>query len=722
MLLAALALLPLAGLVFYNAEMQRREAAAEAENVALRLARMCANNEERMVESADQLLALMAEMPGVRKLDAQACGPLFARELGHATGYANLGLLDAEGKVVASAKPVAMRTPAARQTFFKQALDSGTFAVSEFELEPDGEQAEMMCGAQVRSDDGRVAGVIFAELDLACMTDLVSRLGLPPGVTISVLNLDGMIMMRFPEPEKWVGKSAVEGALGRAILQRSGSGTAEGEGLDHVRRLFAFTPLDPRHGLGAFLSAGIPEEIAFRPARRSEHRQLAMLAVFALAAFAAAWFAAEILVLRQVRRLLRATQEVAAGDLRTRAGPAHGGGEFRELAQAFDTMASSLEKQSRERDEAEKELERRVEERTAALRESESKLRAFITSVPAILFSIDRSGVITMAEGQGMEVLNFIKGGVVGHSVESYAGMPGLAESVKRALAGESFSTTMQLQQFFFEVSYSPIHAEDGTVTGVTGVAHDITERVRAKEELERTAEELRRSNAELEQFAYIASHDLQEPLRMVASYTQLLERRYADRLDDAAREFIGYAVDGAKRMQQFIAGLLDLSRMGREPWALEEVNLQEVFGNAVANLRIAIEESGARVESGPLPVVRGDARQLTQLFQNLIGNALKFREPGEAPRVDVRADRDGDCWRISVRDNGIGLDPRFSERVFTIFQRLHTRDEYEGTGLGLAICKKIVDRHGGRIWVESREGEGATFFFTLPAADKTSP
>jgi light-regulated signal transduction histidine kinase (bacteriophytochrome) len=287
---------------------------------------------------------------------------------------------------------------------------------------------------------------------------------------------------------------------------------------------------------------------------------------------------------------------------------------------------------------------------------------------------------------------------------------------VKRALAGESFSTTMEWQQFFYEVAYSPIHAADGAVTGVIGVAHDITERMRAKEALERSAEELRRSNADLEQFAYIASHDLQEPLRMVASYTQLLERRYASRLDDAAREFIGYAVDGAVRMQQFIVGLLQYSRVGREPWVLQEVNLQKAFEHAAANLRIAIEESGAKVESRALPVVEGDPRQLTQLFQNLIGNALKFRKPDEAPRVEVWAEREGDFCRVSVRDNGIGVDPRFYERVFIIFQRLHTREEYEGTGLGLAICKKIVERHGGRIWVESKEGEGATFSFTLPA------
>ena len=208
----------------------------------------------------------------------------------------------------------------------------------------------------------------------------------------------------------------------------------------------------------------------------------------------------------------------------------------------------------------------------------------------------------------------------------------------------------------------------------------------------------------------------------MVASYTQLLERRYAAQLDDVAREFISYAVDGARRMQEFITGLLRYSRVGTEQRVLEEVHLGEVYETAIANLRVAIEESGAKVAADALPVVRGDPRQLTQLFQNLIGNALKFRKPGQPPEIHVRAGLEGGNWRISISDNGIGLDPRFSERVFTIFQRLHTRDEYEGTGLGLAICKKIVERHGGRIWVESREGEGATFFFTLPATERQAP
>jgi signal transduction histidine kinase len=233
----------------------------------------------------------------------------------------------------------------------------------------------------------------------------------------------------------------------------------------------------------------------------------------------------------------------------------------------------------------------------------------------------------------------------------------------------------------------------------------------------EREAREaqLQRANDDLRQFAYAASHDLQEPLRMVTSYVQLLARRYHGQLDEDADEVIGYAVDGAQRMRALIADLLAYSRVETQGAQWAKTEGEAVLAQAVSDLQLAVAESGATVTHDPLPTVTAVPGQLRQLFDNLLSNALKFRGP-EPPRIHLSAQRRGPEWLFCVRDNGIGLDPRQAERIFQMFQRLHTRKAYPGTGIGLALCKKIVERHGGRIWVESAPGRGATFYFTLPA------
>ncbi len=253
-----------------------------------------------------------------------------------------------------------------------------------------------------------------------------------------------------------------------------------------------------------------------------------------------------------------------------------------------------------------------------------------------------------------------------------------------------------------------------GNVVEVLGVTRNITERKLTQAQLLKTLEELQRSNTELEQFAYVASHDLQEPLRAVAGMVQLLQKRYSGQLDERADEYISLAMDGSNRMQTLITDLLEYSRVDRRGNPIQTTNANEALKSALRNLHESIQQSGATITSETLPTVEADATQLTQLFQNLVGNAIKFRSQ-RPPQIHIAVEDNLDAWHFSVRDNGIGIEPQYFERIFLVFQRLHTRREYAGTGIGLSICKKIVERHGGRIWVESEPGQGATFHFTIP-------
>ncbi|WP_436343149.1 ATP-binding protein [Natronorubrum sp. FCH18a] len=281
---------------------------------------------------------------------------------------------------------------------------------------------------------------------------------------------------------------------------------------------------------------------------------------------------------------------------------------------------------------------------------------------------------------------------------------------------GETGSTRTTVVGRRWQVWATPLRDADGEIFAGLSFAQDITEQIEREEKLAELVEKLEESNERLEQFAYAASHDLQEPLRMVSSYLQLLESRYADDLDEDAEEFLEFAVDGAERMREMIDGLLEYSRVDTQGDPLEPIDLDHLVAEVQEDLQMQIAESGARITTEDLPRVEGDDSQLRQIFQNLFSNAITY-SGDEEPKIHVEADHRGRKWLISVHDEGIGIDPGDQERVFEVFQRLHGREEHPGTGIGLALCQRIVERHGGRIWVESEPGEGSTFSFTLPTA-----
>ena len=295
-----------------------------------------------------------------------------------------------------------------------------------------------------------------------------------------------------------------------------------------------------------------------------------------------------------------------------------------------------------------------------------------------------------------------------------------IAPRYRAALAGEpqSFDIDTPDGEVTYRVQVVALLDEHERLLGGLSVGRDVTETRRQERTMVSRTAELERSNAELAQFAYVASHDLSEPLRMVSSYLQLLRRRYGGKLDEDADTFIDYAVDGAARMRKLIEDLLAYSRAGRSERPTEAVNTARVVGEVASTLRALAEGDPPEIEFGELPTVEGDPAQLVQLFQNLVGNGVKFVAPGVRPHVVVSAARAGEQWRFTVEDNGIGIEARHADRVFGMFQRLHTRDEFDGTGIGLAIARKVVERHGGEISAAPRDGGGTCFAFTLPARE----
>jgi len=362
----------------------------------------------------------------------------------------------------------------------------------------------------------------------------------------------------------------------------------------------------------------------------------------------------------------------------------------------------------------------------AKLHESETRFRHFFESAPDYCYMIDPEGLVVDANPAAFEALGYERDELVGEPIrkvyapETLDRMRLLFEWWRKTgrLSNEEITLlTKAGERRTVLLSAAAVHDQAGELIHSVSMQRDITQRKAMENLLERTAAELARSNEDLEQFAYVASHDLQEPLRMVASYVTLLEQRYRGKLDEDADTFIDFAVDGARRMQALISDLLAYSRVDRRGDQFEEMNASACLDDALHALTASLEDSGARIERGDLPTIAADARQLTQVLQNVVGNAVKFRKPDVPPVVSVEASRDGDDWVFTVRDNGIGIEKRHRERVFEIFQRLHTRAAYEGTGLGLALCRRIIERHGGRIWLEGDAGDGTTVRFTLPAA-----
>jgi PAS domain S-box-containing protein len=365
---------------------------------------------------------------------------------------------------------------------------------------------------------------------------------------------------------------------------------------------------------------------------------------------------------------------------------------------------------------------------------SESTLQSCLEAASQAILAVAADGTIQLVNRRTEIMFGYRREELLGYKLEillperhrathiSHRGHY-VAEPRVRTMGGQGMTLEGRRKdgtEFPVEVGLSFVPTETGPLT--LALVSDITERKQAEEEISRVNAELRRSNAELEQFVYVASHDLQEPLRMIVSYLQLLEGRAKETLNESGLEFLHYAVEGAERMKSLIQDLVRLSHTGTQPTDFRPIPAQVLVDVAMSNLKAAVEDTHARVDADLLPVVVADAGLLTQVFQNLIANSLKVCPPGRRPQIHIAALPLGGDWVFCVRDNGIGIEPQHAERIFRLFERLPSAKEYPGSGVGLAISKRIIERHGGRIWVESQPGDGAAFHFTLPAEPPALP
>jgi len=723
-----IALLPMALLAAYQIHEEIDGARRNVERIAVSVAQVNAAEISRIIAVTETFLEGMARSADIRALDPARCGHAFEHFPEIYPHHSNLLTKDRAGQPVCSALPIPSGAKIDLAYYLDEVRHANGFAIGTPNLGPLSNRWVVPMDFPLRDDSGAINGTVSAPLDLLNFNPFVGAGafdGLPAGTTATLFAPDMTMLARSLDAEKWIGtKRNQVPELVNLIARRSGAARFVSM-LDGIERIHGAAPVPgtawttvasiPTAALDATVAALIRKWVGIG--------LLTSLASLALAHVAARRTAQPILAIAAT------AAQVGGGDIAARAA-AEGSSEVVGFATAFNGMLDSLNRQQ------------------AELAASERRYRLVLdASSEVAIISTDIDGLITMFNRGAERMLGYAAAEMVGratpaafHLAEEMAarertlsvklGRPveGFRVFVERAERNGQEArewTYVRRDGALLTVSLvvTPIQDERGCVSGYLGVAQDVTAGKVAEAKvaehaslLKAQATQLARSNAELEQFAYVASHDLRQPLRMISSYLGLIERRMGPDIDAELHEFLGFAVDGAKRLDRLIRDLLDYSRVGRQDQAFTVVALADAVADSLFNLKLAIAESGATiaVEDG-LPAIVGSAPELTRLFQNLIGNAIKYRSPDRPSAIEVGCRQDQGLWLLWVKDNGTGIAASDRDRAFAVFQRLVAPDTCDGTGIGLAICRKIVEHHGGRIWIESEVGCGSTFLFTLP-------
>ncbi|MBI3959675.1 MAG: HAMP domain-containing protein [Chloroflexi bacterium] len=700
----------------------RNAAIEQARRETQQVVHLITLQQQNVVEAAHTLLQALERFGNTFLYSPERCNAFLA-EIGQSNpSYTGFSAVAPNGDLICSSLPLTTTVNVSDRAYFQRAMQSRQFSVGDYQIGRLSGQAILIFALPLLDEANEVDGLLIAGLDLAWFNRLTAQIELPPQSTITVFDRNGVILARQPDGERWIGQALPYESLVRTVLEEK-QGSVEMLGLDDVRRLYSFAEL-PGADRGVHTTVGVPAAVAYAESNRILTRNLGWLGVVFGLALLLAWVGSDHLILHQVTRLLEVTERLAGGDLSARADLSQTSGELSQLAQSFNQMAAALEAQEQER--------RRAE---VALRKSEERYR--------MLFA-------TMLDGYALHELIYAETGKpsdyrfleVNAAFETMTGLSAqniIGRTVRQVLPGiestwiEMYGNVVlsgqpiqfenyaePLDRYFEVIAFCPSPGQFATIF------HDVTRSKQAEEALKEYAARLEQSNRELQDFAYITSHDLQEPLRKIRAFGDRLNARYQKELDAQGQDYLARMTDAATRMSRLIDDLLTYSRVNTRSLPFVPTDLGRVARAVADDLEIRIQQTGGRVEIEELPTLEADPRQMGQLLQNLIGNSLKFHRADAPPVVKVyarRLDRSPglmageDSWQILVEDNSIGFEERHMERIFQPFERLHSRDEYEGSGIGLAICRKIVERHGGSITAASRPGEGTTFIITLPAS-----
>ncbi len=672
---------------------------------AMKVSKLIIEQINQEVEGIHQLLMTLGKISRIRIPQSGGCNHLLRNlMLEMRNSYKNLIVMDKKGRVLCQGTDFGLKNYAPKDSnILKHISQFNSFTSSRYR-----NQAKiqgMLFAYPLHDFKGEIRGAVAAVLEKAWFVETKpgQKITLPEGGDVAMLDKKGHIYLR-QSGKKVVLPPQKELA---SIIQK-GQGHFEAVGKDQKKRIFVIAPL--AYSEDIFICVSLLSDILYSTTNKIFITTLAILLLSGILVLSSAWLIATRRIVHPLSALVTTTRLLAEGRYDKRQSlKLSDGSEIAHLSHAFDRMAVSLEN------------------REKALEKSYKRLANILNITYEAIISLDHTFTIQFFNPAAEKIFGYEASEVLSHTVdfllpenlrdpmrESLSQLSVSEKNVMK-LENEMYGLTKAGYAFPAEIKLSCLHLNHEIL--FTIVVKDITEKKRTEEVQARWSAELARSNAELEQFAYNASHDLQEPLRMVASYTQLLQTHYADKLDERAKTFIQHSVDGAARLQKMIQDLLAYARAGRGGILVHRFNCEKLVKQVISDLRGLIEKQQASIEIEELPTIIGNETAFRQVVQNLLSNALKFTGINK-PEVKIGCIEKHDHWIFFVKDNGIGIDPEFSKRVFGLFQRVHVNKGYAGTGIGLALCRKIVENYGGRIWFEKNTPQGTIFHFTLPKED----